>query len=310
MRMFSLIINEGKLKQGEYTLTIKVRDGAGNYTSYHKSFIVLVSGGDVFAEKFINKRQLRIPLKKDWHGGYITIEGKLYDGSQIVADGTEQVLLKNRSSYHNDISSYKGALYKWSDAKNAIEEANVEASEFNPGLGNLEYIAAGILPESLILDNILNRVYNHGTLLIVKFDSLWASELYNRNILSQPVTEWDGKQTRHWSGNGWGYLDTFIGNQAVPGGSVIGTNSWEVESDPYGFWPFESSYTTSSYGAWFQREDVVDEGKITVLIGAIHYGKGKILLAPCYHVKDGIESEAPHILQDMLFYNYIKMFGK
>jgi len=54
---------------------------------------------------------------------------------------------------------------------------------------------------------------------------------------------------------------------------------------------------------------LINEGKITVLIGAIRYGKGKILLAPCYHVKDGIECEAPHILQDMLFYNYIKMLG-
>ena len=132
-------------------------------------------------------------------------------------------------------------------------------------------------------------------------------ELYNRNILSKPVTDWDGKQTPRWNGNGWGYLDTFIGNQAVPGGSVIGTRSWEVDSDPYGFWPFESIYTTTSYGAWFQREDVVDEGKMTVLIGDIQFGKGKILLAPCYHVQDDSDSGAPHIIQDMLFYNYIKM---
>jgi len=145
-----------------------------------------------------------------------------------------------------------------------------------------------------ILDSMLNKVYDDGTELIIKFDENWADELFKRRILSRQVTSWGGMQTSYWNGNGWGYIDYFIGDSAVPSKATIGTNGWEAPSDPYGFWPFESPYPQAAYGAHFARHD-----KLHVLIGEIVYGSGKILLVPCYPV------DSRNAFCDLLFYNFI-----
>lgn len=156
----------------------------------------------------------------------------------------------------------------------------------------------GVTPQpattKAILDNMLKKVYDDGTELIIKFDENWADELFRRGILSRQVTSWGGMQTSYWNGNGWGYIDYFIGDSAVPSKATIGTNGWEVPSDPYGFWPFESPYPQAAYGAHFARHD-----KLHVLIGEIVYGSGKILLVPCYPV------DSRNAFCDLLFYNFI-----
>ena len=439
------LINEGHLAAGDYTLKIRVIDGAGDYTAYTNDQVVHVDGGDVYAQEFINA--LMITTQAGWHGGYITIEGKLYDGATLKAEGKEQILLRNRSSYLGDITAYTGAANNWLAAKTAVQDTGASISDFSTGLGPLDYIVAGapsvqtswhinsggsaidgLLPDtgysggieysigssvsnnygypnamkscrydgfnyqlavldgdytvklyfvevywqgpnirefhvdiegSRVLtdfdiyeetggryigiekvftnvtvsdgvlnidfinttlnfacvnvivvdyegtppptpidgiDDMLDRVYNDGTLLITKFDAEWAGELYGRGILSEEVTGWGGAQTGFWNGNGWGYLDYFIGDQAVPSGSTIGTNSWEVTGDPYGFWPFESPYSQTAYGAYFARTE-----KLYVLIGQINYGSGYILLVPTYPV--GVDNA----FTDMLFYNLISM---
>jgi len=89
-------------------------------------------------------------------------------------------------------------------------------------------------------------------------------------------------------------VEYFIGDLAIPSGSVIGTNSWEVPDDPKGFYPFTSSFEQSIYGAYFARRDI-----ILVLIGTINYGEGIIILDATYHVDDN------NAFSDMLFYNMI-----
>ena len=46
------------------------------------------------------------------------------------------------------------------------------------------------------------------------------------------------------------------------------------------------------------------EPTLLVLLGVIDYGKGKIILNPCYHVDDD------NAFSDMLFYNMIIMAAK
>ena len=133
-----------------------------------------------------------------------------------------------------------------------------------------------------------------GTTLVIRFDSLWAEVLLKQKILKEKVTQWGGMQKGFWNGNGWGYLDTFIGNQAIPSKTAIGTNSWEVPSDPKGFYPFVSSYPQQSHGAFLFRPD-----QLITLIGSVQYGKGKIILAPSYPV------DLNNSLSDLLFYNMI-----
>ena len=143
-----------------------------------------------------------------------------------------------------------------------------------------------------------------GATLIVKFDAAWAGFLKDKSILSEPVSQWGGVQGRGWNGNGWGYLDHFIGGQAVPSKNIISTNAWEASSIPNCFWAFSGTHKHTVYGAYVARPqgDKGDEGThptLLVLLGAIDYGKGKIILAPSYPV------DANHAFNDLLFYNLI-----
>jgi hypothetical protein len=301
------LINEGRIPAGSYNLSIRVIDGVGNEMRFQHDVSVDVKGGDVYAQKFIDS--LVVPFDESYHAGHITIEGKLYDGNTVVADGSEQVLLQNRASWKEDIEQYNIAVSGWPAAKTAIRYAGVTAEDFSTSLDKLDFICAAGMPD-VNLSDMLNRVNNDGTTLIIKFTKEWADALLNAGLLSKDVTHWvsGNTQTPWWNGNGWGYLDYYIGNRAVPSKSTIGTNSWEVPNDPRGFYPFESPYLQTAYGAHFARpdrfqysEDLPDDRHSTsVLIGAIQYGNGKVILDASYWVDDN------HALNDMLFYNFIK----
>jgi hypothetical protein len=180
-------------------------------------------------------------------------------------------------------------VYDWPKAAEALEQAG--SNPLKDSVASV--ILAGKVPKDEELLNYLRKV-SDGATLILKFDASWADKLYQKGILREKVSQWGGKQEPFWNGNGWGYIDYFIGNQAVPGISTIGTNGWEVPCDPRGFYPFTSNYPQKSYGAWFARPDT-----LLVLIGEIDYGKGKILLMPSYTVDED------NAFSDMLFFNAI-----
>jgi hypothetical protein len=288
------LINEGKIPAGEYTLAIRVKDGVGSETAFQHDVSVVVKGGDTYAQKLIDS--LVVPFDASCHAGHITIEGKLYAGTKVVSDGAEQVLLQNRPSWNEDIAPYSIAVSRWPAAKTAIQDAGVTVVDFSTSLDKLDFICAAGNPDAG-LSNMLDRVNNEGTTLIIKFTQEWADALVKSGLLSNKVTHWisGNTQTPWWNGNGWGYLDYYIGDQAVPSKSTIGTNSWEVPSDPQGFYPFESPYLQTAYGAHFARPDRFqyspdlpdDTHSISVLDAS-------------YWVDDN------HALNDMLFYNFIK----
>jgi hypothetical protein len=301
------LINEGRISAGNYTLSIRVNDGVGTETAFQRDVSVVVTGGDTYAQKLID--YLRVPFDASYHAGHITIEGKLYAGTTVVADGAEQVLLQNRPSWRGEIAPYTIAVSGWAAAKTAIQDAGVTVADFSTSSDKLDFICAAGMPDAS-LSNILDRVNNDGTTLIIKFTQEWADALVTAGILSKNVTHWirGDTQTAWWNGNGWGYLDYYIGDRAIPSKSTIGTNSWEVPGDPQGFYPFESPYLQTAYGAHFARPDKFqyssdlpdDKHSTSVLIGAIQYGKGKVILDASYWVDDN------HALNDMLFYNFIK----
>ena len=285
------LINEGRLPAGDYVLKISVRDGAGKPTAFTSELPVKVEGS--YAQPL---GDLNVPIDASWRGGYLTIQGELLDSSgRRVADGTEQVLLQNRASFRDDLKALTGAVVNWPAAQNALTEAGVALEENIGTSKKLDFIAAGDPPESGF-DQILERVKSGGSLLLIRFDARWAELLLQKGLLSEPVTGWGGEQTHGWDGNGWGYLDHFVGDQSIPSGKTIGTTGWEVPGDPMGFAPFKSSYKMGAYGAYLARPNV-----LRVLIGTMDYGKGKIILSPAYPV------DGDNAFNDLLFFNMIRM---
>lgn len=291
IRLDAHLINEGILAPGDYEFVLKVKDGSGNYTDYVKTMPLTVKGGDTYAQLIQNNIAIRI--LPDWKAGYLTVEGLVIKKGKNLASGMEQVLLKNRASWKADLKGINPIVYDWPAATEALEQAGITPAKQS---GTSVMLAGGI-PADDELANILRQAAE-GATLILKFDSLWADKLYEIGILREKVTQWGGKQMAYWNGNGWGYVDHFIGNQAIPGITTIGTNGWEVPSDPHGFYPFISNYPQKAYGAWFARPNT-----LLVLIGEIAYAKGKILLTPSYPVNEN------NAINDMLFFNTI-ILGK
>jgi hypothetical protein len=285
------LFNENKLAAGEYFLQLKVKDGNGTYSNFKAEQKVTVKGGDYFTQLMIEN--LAIKMETAWKGGYITLEAKLLKDNKVVADGAEQVLLQNRKSFAADLKDKSIAVLNWNAAEKALAEAGTVAVAFSKDSKAKTILAAG-LPSEETMKQLLKQV-KAGAKLVLKFDSAWAKALYESKILKQPVTRWGGTQKEYWNGNGWGYVDGLVGNQAIPLGRCIGTNSWEVPSDPVGFEPFVSNFPQKSHGAFFFRPDT-----LLTLYGEISYGKGRILLAPSYPV------DANEAFNDMVFFEMLK----
>jgi len=287
IRLEAHLINEGLLAPGDYELILKVKDGSGNYTDYVKTMPLTVKGGDTYAQPVTSN--FAIQILPDWKAGYLTVEGSVIKNGKVMAIGMEQVLLKNRASWKAELKDINPIVYDWPAASEALIQAGIRPVKKS----GHSVILAGNIPAEHELDNLLRQV-GEGATIIVKFDRLWADKLFGIGILREKVTQWGGEQIPFWNGNGWGYIDHFIGNQAIPGVTSIGTNGWEVPSDPIGFYPFISNYPQKAYGAWFARPNT-----LLVLIGEIAYGKGKILLTPSYPVNEN------NAFTDILFFHTI-----
>jgi beta-galactosidase len=304
------LINEGLLEAGEYDLIFKLKDGEGKYSTYKNEMAVKVLGGDVFAQPITDG--MPVLLDNSLKGGYITIEASLMKDNKTVTSGIEQVMLTNRKSFSKDLSGSKIFVSKWPSASKVLKETGIAESTIQ----NATVILTGDIPDNSTLEKILQKV-NEGSKCIIRFDSLWAIKLFEKKILSEPVIAWGGKQTPFWNGNGWGYIDYLIGDQAAPSKTIISTRGWEVAGDPRGFWPFKSQYKKEAYGAYIARKQTLgyvwdkpevhkmyekmfpEERQLLVMYGAIYYGKGKIILAPSYPVDDN------NPLNDLIFYNMI-----
>jgi len=295
------IINEEIIPSGTYKLLISVTDGVGEITDFKKEILVNLKAGDNYAETV---EGIELVLKREWHAGHITICGELINAEgKSVANGKEQVLLSNRTSFKNDIKGIPISTFNWPAADSALVQAN--ASIVNNA--KAEVILAGKYADGA--EQLLKLAYS-GATLVLKFDSLWGDFLNNQHILSAKIEQWGGVQSkgkRAWDANGWGYIDNFIGNQAVPSKTIIGTNSWEFSEDPRGFYPFESNYKKAAYGLYFARQDVNNKETnptLLVLLATIDYGKGKIVLLPSYAIDAGTA------FNDLLFYNLISKAKK
>ena len=284
------IINEKRIAAGDYILKMIVTTGDGSLTDFVQYVPVKIQGGDVYAQKL---RMVSVILKTEWRAGHITLRGMLLDTQgKTIADGAEQVMLQNRASFAKGLAGTPIAVTDWPAAETALKEARI--ATVSADLATV--ILAGMPTEDSAK---LLALAKAGKILVVKFDSTWAKLLYDQGLLSEPVTQWGGQQSLGWNGNGWGYIDHFVGDQAVPSKTVIGTRTWETFGDPFGFWPFVSRYKQAAYGTYMARND-----KLLVLIGAIDYGKGKIIIAPSYPVDEN------HAFNDMLFFNMINKASK
>jgi hypothetical protein len=280
------LINEGKLEAGAYDLKISVLDGAGKQTSFSSELPVTVAGGDTYAQPLTS---IKVPLDPSWHAGHITVQAELDNGLHAVADGSEQVLLKNRATWHNDLSNLQGEVVGWPAAEKALAEANATLTSTNP-----DYILMAGPPDAASLKGALSQVHDAGSLLILKFDAAWANALLEQGVLTQPVTEWGGAESTGWNGNGWGYLDHFIGGQAVPFKTAISTNSWEVPGEPMGFWPLETTEKKYAYGAYVARPGMDTPQVFNVDPALIHGKADSDLYSSCFYHFNELNLDVPN----------------
>ena len=194
----------------------------------------------------------------------------------------------------------------WQGANKALSDAGVKTQTAVSGKG---LILLGKDATESELDQSLKAVKDQGANLVIAFDSLLAVKLYKKGLLSEPVETWGGVQTEYWNGNGAGYIDRFGGSQAIASGGVINTRTWEATGDPIGFYPFRSTYLQKAYGLYFARqfkrdERIPERNNTLILIGELEYGKGKILLNPCYPVDEN------SAFADMLFFNMVEQYIK
>ena len=252
------LINEGKIPAGEYQLKLAVTDGAGTQTAFAETRPVTVRGGDVYAQPC---GEIAVPVQAGWRAGHLTLRAELTDAAgKTVANGTEQVLLQNRATWAKDLKDAKVAVLNWPAAATALADAGIACPiAFSsggeprmPGAETADVFLTGAV--SADADKLLGLAKS-GKTLVIKFDAAWANLLHEQGILSAPVTQWGGTQTAHWLGNGWGYLDHFVGNQAVPSKTILPTTGWEVPGNPTGFYPFESQYKKTAYGLYMARPD-------------------------------------------------------
>lgn len=306
------LINHGELARGEYTLRYSITDGEGKSCDFSKSQTLSVEGGERFAQEI---GDVIFTTQESWSAGYITLTAELYKGNTVVATGSEQVLLQNRASYRDRLKDISVDVRQWDEAHTALTEAGatIKGGSKVIVIGDLTREDGRMSTKKINtweqLDKLLAEV-KAGATLVVRFDKYWAEVLHNRGVLSKAVSEWGGNQTTEWLGNGWGYMDHFVGYQSTANRGVIGTTSWEVPSDPYGFYPFESEYKMGVYGLYMCREWLCKTPPIgyrmkeiqptmAVLLGTVEYGEGRIILNPCYHVDDN------NPFSDMLFFNMI-----
>ncbi len=287
------LINESKLESGEYEFNLKLKDGSGQFRTSLLDTIIQIKSGDTYAQTIMET--LSVQVDKELKAGYLTIQGTVLKNDQVVAFGTEQVLLKNRASFNEDLTDLHIEVLNWPAAEKAVKDAGiVTKSEGVQTSENNSVLIAGDIPENENMKRLLEKT-SKGATLLIKFDEQWAEKLYQLKILKTPVNQWGGTQIAYWHGNGWGYIDHFIGDQVIPSKSTIGTNGWEVPGNPKGFYPFETNYPQKAYGAWLARPD-----KLLVLMGEISYGKGKIILHPSYNI------DAENAFNDLLFFNILK----
>lgn len=309
-----VVINEGVLDKGSYTLHLKVKDGKGVNAWYLEKYEVDLKGQEVFAQTIVDS--LKIQMQPDWHAGHITVTGYLLNNNDTLAIGNEQVLLQNRSSWIGELAEKNISVLGWNQASEALKEAGIGILPYDDN--RTDVVLVGGKPDISSYLTLIERVKTAGLKMIIRFDAAWADVLYREHILSEKVTAWGGYQTHDWNGNGWGYLDQFVGDYAIPSGSVISTRSWEVPGNPHGFYPFKSYYDQKVFGLYVARsvyiepkwgdlqgsgsfltQTYTEDNQLLVLLASIQYGKGEIYLTPSYPVDEN------NAFNDMLFFNLI-----
>ena len=288
------LINEGELPAGQYSLRFNVTDGDGKYRKTIQKPDVTVKSGDVFSQTLAS---VEFTLSKQWRAGYVTIKGELLDDrGDVVAHGSEQILLSNPESFSKQLRGINATIYKWPSAEKAIRSADAQYSQYRPQYQSQQapdVILAGEVPSIGDLQQMLEQVAR-GTKLVVQFSPVWAERLYECEVLSEPVTEWGCKQEGFWYGNGWGYLGKYIGSQSFFSGSVLGTNNWEPQGDPDGFYPLKTKHRCNVHGLWMARHDTM-----RVLMATVDIGDGQVVLNPSYKLhKD-------NVLASLIFYNIL-----
>ena len=300
VRVKICLINEGKLSKGSYVFQLRIRDGLGQEQFVSKPWPIQVLGGETYAQVILP--DYSFVLQEDWNSGHVTIEGEVLNDQQVMAEGKEQVLFRNRTSQRKRLQDCSINVINWPEAEKAMNEAKIPLDPKS------SLILAGKGISKNELKQLLKKVYA-GTNLILQTDSLMGEQVFQLGLLDKRIETWGGIQTGHWNGNGSSYIETFVGNQSIPSGKSISTRSWEAQGDPKGFYPFSSKYPLRIHGLYvanqFKRNPHFTDGNnVLVTYGEIKYGKGHILLNTSYWIDENT------VFADWLFFNMLEYYNK
>lgn len=300
VRVKICLINEGKLSKGSYVFQLRIRDGLGQEQFVSKPWPIQVLGGETYAQVILP--DYSFVLQEDWNSGHVTIEGEVLNDQQVMAEGKEQVLFRNRISQRKRLQDCSINVINWPEAEKAMNEAKISLDPKS----SLILVGKGISKNEL--KQLLKKVYA-GTNLILQTDSLMGEQVFQLGLLDKRIETWGGIQTGHWNGNGSSYIETFVGNQSIPSGKSISTRSWEAQGDPKGFYPFSSKYPLRIHGLYvanqFKRNPHFTDGNnVLVTYGEIKYGKGHILLNTSYWIDENT------VFADWLFFNILEYYNK
>ena len=284
------LINENRLKPGEYRLRLNLLDGEGKPCLSMAPCAVNVLSGDTHAQQLI--KACPVKMEATMRAGYLTLEATLLDSTgKVVANGSEQVLLQNRASWSARLARASIGVQDWDAATKALLEAQVSPRP----LQEAKTLLLGKAPATKEQAAQWLKALERGATVVLRFDADWAALLHQLGYLSRPVTTWGGAQKRFWNGNGWGFLTAFQSTRDGAAPACVGTNSWEVPADPVGFAPFESKHPQTSRGVFVARPD-----QVLTLLGEIQCGPGRLLLAPSYAV------DLDNAFSDLLFYSLVQ----
>ncbi|WP_071134065.1 glycoside hydrolase family 2 [Millionella massiliensis] len=304
------LVNEGILPAGDYEWSLRIEDGAGRVQLQTEPQTIHVAAGAVFAQTLADR--YAFTTAAGWRSGYITITGQLQQHGKTVAEGVEQVLLRNRPSQGERFEGCRITVIDWPAATQALTDTGIATSQtLNNSTQRNDrartLFLVGKSADRSTLEPILREVRN-GADLILQTDSLMGEQLYRLGLLNQRIEVWGGTQTGHWNGNGSSYIECFAGQRAFATAHTISTRSWEAEGEPRGFYPFSSRHPLRLYGVYvanqFERNPLFPESKnVLVTYGEISYGRGRILLNSSYWVDEAT------VFSDLLFFNMLAHYG-
>jgi beta-galactosidase len=232
------LVNELDLK-GNKTLEIDVVDPKGQKV-FSKTFDVKILGGEEFGQ--LLREDVELPPMKE--PGYYKVNATIKEGGRVDASGSDSIFVVD---YLNPSRIQgKGAVIDASDIVNTFlkESRGITLPKYDPSSYDMDFIIIGKGDSRSAgareVSDILDKVVNGATLIILDQADIWAQRLDDRALRYINTVRWgsDGRlfvgksdylrglpqaQSMNWeyqvfySGRPWAIQIDFLGTELIAG---------------------------------------------------------------------------------------------